>query len=109
MHETTIHNKSKGVASWQITQSCVLYLRGKTGPDYLEMDLVMPDGQCIGYRVPVIRMENYTCDVLFQKKLLFLLPFYIIRYEKAADIIERDNTVFDALMEEYKAIEKRLE
>mgnify|MGYP004561653257 CR=1 FL=1 len=73
------------------------------------MDLVMPDGQCIGYRVPVIRMENYTCDVLFQKKLLFLLPFYIIRYEKAADIIERDNTVFDALMEEYKAIEKRLE
>ena len=73
------------------------------------MDLVMPDGQSIGYKVPVIRMENYTCDALFQKKLLFLLPFYIIRYEKNVETIEKDAAVFDALMEEYEVIEKRLE
>ena len=68
--------KENGKYRIYFPQSCVLYLRGKTGSDYLEMDLVMPDGQSIGYKVPVIRMENYTCDALFQKKLLFLLPFY---------------------------------
>ena len=101
--------KENGKYRIYFPQSCVLYLRGKTGSDYLEMDLVMPDGQSIGYKVPVIRMENYTCDALFQKKLLFLLPFYIIRYEKNVETIEKDAAVFDALMEEYEVIEKRLE
>lgn len=90
-------------------QSCVIYLRGKKGPGYLEMDLVMPDGRKIGYKVPIVRVENYTCDVIFQKKLLFLLPFYIIRYEKSAELIERDDDTFHALMAEYVAIQKRLE
>lgn len=90
-------------------ESCVLYLRGKTVPAYLEMDLIMPDNRSISYNVPVIRVENYTHDVLFQKKLLFLLPFYIIRYEKNAERIERDDAVFYALMEEYETIEKGLE
>lgn len=73
------------------------------------MDLVMPDGRKIGYKVPIVRVENYTCDVIFQKKLLFLLPFYIIRYEKSAELIERDDDTFQALMAEYAAIQKRLE
>ncbi len=63
----------------------------------------------IGYKVPIVRVENYTCDVIFQKKLLFLLPFYIIRYEKSAELIERDDDTFHALMAEYVAIQKRLE
>ena len=47
--------------------------------------------------------------MIFQKKLLFLLPFYIIRYEKSAELIERDDDTFQALMAEYAAIQKRLE
>lgn len=89
--------------------SCVLYLRGKNGPEQLEMELIMPDGQCLNYRVPVIRVEQYTQDIIFQKKLLFLLPFYIIRYEKIADTIEKDRELFRSLMDEYTIIEQRLE
>lgn len=37
------------------------------------------------------------------------MPFYIIRYEKNVETIEKDAAVFDALMEEYEVIEKRLE
>lgn len=48
-------------------------------------------------------------NMIFQKKLLFLLPFYIIRYEKSAELIERDDDTFHALMAEYGAIQKRLE
>ena len=90
-------------------QSCVLYLRGKNGPDFLEMELVMPDGQCINYKVPVIRAERYTSDMIFQKKLLFLLPFYIIRYEKSVKKIEEDDAAFQALIAEYGEIGKKLE
>ena len=42
----------------------------------------MPDGRVIKYELPAIYIERYTQDVIFQKKLLFLLPFYVIRYEK---------------------------
>ena len=84
--------------------SCVLYLRGKNGPDFLEMELVMSDGQLVNYKVPVIRTERYTSDMIFQKKLLFLLPFYIIRYEKSVKKIEEDDAAFQTLIAEYGEI-----
>lgn len=84
-------------------------LRGKNGPDFIELELVMPEGQSMNYRVPVVRVERYTSDVIFQKKLLFLLPFYIIRYEKSMKEIDEDDAMFQALMEEYRVIGEKLE
>lgn len=101
--------KENGKYRVYFPQSCVLYLRGKTGPDYHEMDLVMPDGRCIDYKVPIVRVEKYTQNAIFQKKLLFLLPFYIIRYEKSVMQIDENDDAFNALMNEYADIEKRLE
>ena len=89
--------------------SCVLYLRGSARQDHMEMDLVFPDGRKVPYRVPVIQMEAYTSDVIFQKHLLFLLPFYIIRYEKSQAKIAKDAELFRALMAEYAGIERHLE
>ena len=101
--------KENGKYRIYFPQSCVLYLRGKNGPDFLEMELVMPDGQCVNYKVPVIRAERYTSDMIFQKKLLFLLPFYIIRYEKSVKKIEEDDAAFQTLIAEYGEIGKKLE
>ena len=89
--------------------SCILYLRGRSAKNSLEMDLIMPDGRRIPYRVPVIRMENYTKDALFQKHLLFLLPFYIIRYEKKTQQLEEDRDSLRDLLAEYREIERHLE
>ena len=101
--------KENGKYRIYFPQSCVLYLRGKNDPDFLEMELVMPDGQLVNYKVPVIRAERYTSDMIFQKKLLFLLPFYIIRYEKSVKKIEEDDAAFQALIAEYGEIGKKLE
>ena len=101
--------KENGKYRIYFPQSCVLYLRGKNGPDFLEMELVMPDGQLVNYKVPVIRAERYTSDMIFQKKLLFLLPFYIIRYEKSVKKIEEDDAAFQTLIAEYGEIGKKLE
>ena len=93
----------------RLPHSCVLYLRGNGGSAPLVMDLILPDGTAVPYRVPVIRMEQYTKDTIFQKHLLFLLPFYIIRYEKSQKRIAKDRARFQALMEEYSEIERHLE
>lgn len=41
--------------------------------------------------------------------ILFLLPFYIIRYEKQVKEIDEDDAIFQGLMEEYRVIEEKLE
>ena len=57
-----------------------IYLRsGSNTPDFLEVDVVFPDGKCHLYRVPTIKVENYTKDKIFEKSLLMLLPFYPMR------------------------------
>lgn len=38
-----------------------------------------------------------------------LLPFYIIRYEKMANMIEEDQQKFTELLNEYEDIRKKLE
>ena len=64
-------------------KSCVLYLRsGKNTPDFLEIEMVLSDENIVHYRVPTMKLETYTRDSIFEKNLLMLLPFYIMRYEK---------------------------
>ena len=44
----------------------------------------------IKYQVPVIRMEWYSLNEIIEKNLVILLPFYMMRYEKMKDRIEKD-------------------
>ena len=50
--------------------------------DHLEADVIFPDGKTHVYSIPAIKMADYTKDHIFEKNLLMLLPFYIMRYEK---------------------------
>ena len=45
--------------------------------------LHMPDKRQFTYQTPIIKVQEYTLDEIFQKKLLALLPYYILRYEKS--------------------------
>lgn len=88
--------------------SCVLYLRGNRRNNVLELDIVMPDGRILEYNVPTLYVEQYTKDIIFQKKLLFLLPYYVIRYEKNKKTL-KDDIKLQEMLEEYREIEKYLE
>ena len=46
---------------------------GKAGPDFLEMVMAMPDGRKLEYQVPVVHVQAYTKDEIFQKKLIFFV------------------------------------
>ena len=94
----------------EFPKSCVLFLRssGNT-PDYLETDVVFPDGNTYLYSIPAIKMADYTKDSIFEKNLLMLLPFYIMRYEKKGHDFNDNPELFQMLLNEYEEIRVNLE
>ena len=93
----------------ELPKSCVLYLRsGNNTPDFLEVEIILSDDSMLLYRVPAVKLETYTKDDIFEKDLLMLLPFYIMRYEKVADIIEKDSEKLQRLLSEYEDIRNKL-
>ena len=87
--------------------SCILFLRGNADRKMLGVEIVMPDGSTTEYNVPAIYVGHYTKDEILQKKLFFLLPFYIMRYEKKA--LDTQDPELQKILEEYREIEKCLE
>ena len=94
----------------EFPKSCVLFLRssGNT-PDYLKADVVFPDGNTYLYSIPTIKMADYTKDSIFEKNLLMLLPFYIMRYEKKGHDFNNNPELFQVLLNEYEEIRISLE
>ena len=94
----------------EFPRSCVLFLRnsGNT-PDYLEADVIFPDGKTHVYSIPAIKMADYTKDHIFEKNLLMLLPFYIMRYEKKKHDMRKNPELLQVLLNEYDEIRMNLE
>ena len=94
----------------EFPRSCVLFLRnsGNT-PDYLEADVIFPDGKTHVYSIPAIKMADYTKDHIFEKNLLMLLPFYIMRYEKKKHDMRKNPKLLLVLLNEYDEIRTNLE
>lgn len=94
----------------RMPKSCVLYLRGDIGiPDEEELELELADGQVIRYRVPNVRLKDYTLDEIFEKNLLIFLPYYIMRYEKYFPVIAHDERRVGNLVKEYVNMLEQLE
>ena len=94
----------------EFPRSCVLFLRssGNT-PDYLEADVIFPDGKTHVYSISAIKMADYTKDHIFEKNLLMLLPFYIMRYEKKKHDMRKNLELLQILLDEYDEIRINLE
>ena len=94
----------------EFPRSCVLFLRnsGNT-PDYLEADVIFPDGKTHVYSIPAIKMADYTKDHIFEKNLLMLLPFYVMRYEKKKHDMRKNPKLLQVLLNEYDEIRMNLE
>ena len=71
--------------------SCVLYLRHNNAtPDALSMEVVLPNGDTFDYSVRVFKAQAVGKEELFQKRLLILLPYYLMRYERKLASIDGD-------------------
>ena len=99
----------KGKLMVTFPNSAVLYLRHtRNTPDALTVEINTPGGS-VSYEIPVLKTQMYTIDEIFDKNLLFLIPFYIFNYEKNFEEYETDDRKLQELKKEYQRIMERLE
>ena len=94
----------------KLPRSCIIYLRTQDTSmkeDTLEIEL--QDGNVVRYKVPILMVRNYSIEEIFEKRLLILLPYYIIKYEKELSAIAGNEARLQALEQEYRYIIYRLE
>lgn len=103
-------SKTGRIYEMNFPESCVLYLRCSSAtPNKLQVKVILPNREHFIYEAKVVKLQNYTKDAIFQKKLLFFLPFYIMRYEKSLKEISEDSEKLIELLKDYEDIRSRLE
>ena len=91
-------------------ESCVLFLRSTAGtPDELTIKVNLPGGRSFDYATKVVKAQDFTSDELFEKRLLLLLPYYLMRYERALAQIADDGTRTSQLVAECAELRAQLE
>ena len=71
--------------------------------------MVLSDEKIVHYWVPTMKLETYTRNSIFEKNLLMLLPFYIMRYEKDIHEMSENPEMFQSLLNDYEEIRINLE
>lgn len=91
-------------------KTAVLFLRSNSNtPDEMVTRIETMNGKALEYTIPVMKVKNYTVDEIFEKKLLFLIPFYIFSHESRFEEYNSSEEAMKPLLEEYEKIETRLE
>ncbi len=89
--------------------TAVLYLRTyKKTPDKMKYVIVTPGGT-VQYDVPIMRVQAYTLDDIFEKGLLILIPFYIFSHEKSFPEYNNNEQKLAELKAEYQKILEKLD
>ena len=98
-----------GRISIRLPRSCVFYIRNhRRLPVAHEVRLYLPDGRYIDYSVPVIRANRFDAEEIFEKGLLMLLPYYVLRYEHFLKRGSPDDTKMGEEIDEFRDILERL-
>ncbi|MCI8379547.1 MAG: hypothetical protein HFH72_13715 [Lachnospiraceae bacterium] len=89
--------------------TAVLYLRTyKKTPDKMKYVIVTPGGT-VQYDVPIMKVQAYSLDEIFEKGLLMLIPFYIFSHEKGFPEYNSNGQKLEELKAEYQKILERLD
>lgn len=89
--------------------AAVMFLRSnETTPEQMKIHIHTPNGS-VSYDIPTLKIASYSIDDLFEKRLYFLIPFYIFNLEKLLPIYDADEDKLAELLELYSDIQRRLE
>lgn len=93
----------------EIPRSAILFLRSnKETPDKMKIEIKTPGGENT-FDVPVMKAQKYSIDDIFEKRLLFLIPFYIFSHEASFTEYNLDKDKLEELKKEYIQIIRRLD
>ena len=87
---------------------------GKVPKKYhLECESSYPDGRIVirifEYDVPIMKVQTYSLDDIFEKSLLMLIPFYIFSHEKSFPEYNSNEQKLEKLKAEYQRILEKLD
>lgn len=100
---------NNGIMEVNFPESCVLYIRNyRDMPERHQVRVRFPDKQTVIYSVPVIMAQDYTIDSIFEKKLLMLLPYYILRYEHFVRSKSENAKKIQKFLRDYEVINEKL-
>ena len=89
--------------------TAVLYLRAyKKTPDKMKYVINTPR-ETVQYDVPIVKVQAYTLNDIFEKRLLLLIPFYIFSHEKSFPEYNSNGQKLEELKAEYQDILIRLD
>lgn len=89
--------------------TAVLYLRNyKKTPDKMKYAIVTPGGT-VRYDIPIVKIQKYSLDEIFEKRLLMLIPFYIFSHGKKFPEYNNSKQKLAVIEAEYKDILERLD
>ncbi len=89
--------------------TAVLYLRTyKKTPDKMRYVIITPGGT-VQYDVPIMKVQKYSLDDIFEKRLLILIPFYIFSHEKSFPEYNSNEQKLAELKAEYQKILEKLD
>lgn len=72
------------------------------------IEIVTPGGM-VSYAIPVMKSQRYSIDDIFEKGLLFLIPFHIFSHESRFQEYNEDRNKLQELQREYMGIVERIE
>lgn len=95
-----------GQTTFRFPNSGVLYLRSsrEESREHL-IRIVTPSGELV-YKIPLLRIRDYTIDAIFEKKLWFLIPFYFFNYRMSC--LEQSEAEREDMIQAYHDIFARL-
>ena len=94
----------------EFPRSALIYLRSnEKTPDEMTIEIRTSDGQSIRHRIPVMKLNCYGMDELFEKKLWFLLPFHGFYYEHRFQESETDQDRREELTGIFREMRGRLD
>lgn len=87
--------------------SGILYLRcNDSTPDFHEIVVNTPGGT-VSYKIPILKIKDYSLDDMLSKKLFFLIPFYFFNY--SLEKMEKDHALIEDMKNTYLKLWDQLE
>ena len=92
-----------------IPHAAVLFLRSKKSTPHSMNIVINTPGGSVSFDIPIMKVQSYSLQQIFDKKLLFLLPFYIFNLEKNFPLYEASEEALENLKKVYIDFMDRLE
>ena len=71
--------------------------------------VIVTPGGTVRYDIPIMKVQKYSLDDIFDKRLLMLIPFYIFSHENSFPEYNSNDQKLEKLKAEYQVILERLD